>query len=280
MEFRDYTEIVFESGNVLSAKMLEETYRYPRDFLKVFHNKFCNGIVAGLDFETRDNDVYLTSGIVKMNGRFFILSEDVNLDEWFKSQNLESQADYCLFLNYEDVLEGLNFGISSQSRLTLQIKNRQSSNSLLLGKYRCRSDVGILLPSLNSSRDPFEEFVQPSFLQLLDAEYAHPRGGLTYHPLIFRAIQNYLEQKFPLSPYDFTLLTEIQNHGIVAKSTLKSYIAVNQKISSISDQMTNEEFFQMLVKCVQIPYKPMAQYESISKQNSDEIRLRRQSKLI
>ena len=53
MEFRDYTEIVFEAGNILSVQMLEETYRYPREFLHLAHADFGEGIICGLDFAHR-----------------------------------------------------------------------------------------------------------------------------------------------------------------------------------------------------------------------------------
>ena len=275
MEFLDYAEVVFESGNILSAKMLKETYRYPRDFLKIFHNKFCDGIIAGLDFETRNDAVYLTAGIVKLNEKFYILSKDVNFEEWLKSQKLQSQ-EYLIVLTAEDVPIDLRSGISNQTRLTFKIQTKKPNHSLILGKYKFRSDVGIKLPSLNDSQDPFEKFYQASYLQLIETEYSHPRGGLTYHPLIFRAIQSYLEKKSPLSPYDFSLLLEIQNHGIVAESTLKSYIAMNKKI----ENMSREELFRELTNCIKMPYKPVIQYESSPKQNNGEIRSRRQSKLI
>ena len=59
--------------------MLEETYRYPREFLHLDHAGYGEGIIAGLDFETREGSVYLTAGLVKMGGSYFILPQAVKL---------------------------------------------------------------------------------------------------------------------------------------------------------------------------------------------------------
>ena len=105
MNFRDYTEIIFEPGNLLSAEMLEETYRYPRDFLHFNYASFGNGIITGLDFVPKVDGLRLTSGIVKLHGQYFILPKDLNLDEWLQniSQPLQESAIYCLFLEGNEV---------------------------------------------------------------------------------------------------------------------------------------------------------------------------------
>ncbi|MBQ7551522.1 MAG: hypothetical protein IJT04_08355, partial [Bacteroidales bacterium] len=110
--------------------------------------------------------------------------------------------------------------------------------------------------NLKEKGNPFEDFFRSGLLYLLDVPYAHPQGGTTYHPLVFRAIRDYLEQKTPLSPYDFTLLSAIQNHGIVAEYTLKSYVATSgKKNSSPVEMTTREELFRATTECLQEPYQ-------------------------
>lgn len=284
MSFRDYTEIIFAGGEILSAQMLEETYRYPREFLHIYHAAASDGIVAGLDFQVEHGDVHLTPGIVKMDGKYYILPESVPMDAWIRQRQtpLQPSVEYFLCLVAEDVRtsEEAVGGISSRSRLTLQAERAKSDHALLLGKYKYRPDVKISLPKLKpESKEPFAEFAQASFLQLLDCEYAHRQGGTTYHPLIFRAIQSYLEQKAVLSPYDFSLLQEVQNHGIVAVSTLQAYVAASRKVSAASLQMTRENLFKALAQCVQESYSPVA-YPAPPPAEEQVVRAKRQSKLI
>ena len=206
MDFRDYTEIVFEAGDILSAQMLEETYRYPREFLHLSHTGYGNGIIAGLDFNTKDDGVYMTAGIVKFDGKCYILPQNVNLDIWLKHHNpaLTSSTEYFLCLVCKDVLTAREqaSGIKVHHQMVLQAEKEMISNSLLLAKYKFRPDTGIYLPNINmtNEKNPFEDFFQSGLLQILECDYAHPQGQTTYHPLVFRAIKDYLEQKATLSP--------------------------------------------------------------------------------
>ena len=271
MNFRDYSEIIFTAGDVLSAEMLEETYRYPREFLHVCHAGCPDGIVAGLDFIEKEDGIYLTAGIVKLDGKYYILPEDMGMDACLQQQKvpLQSSVEYLLCLVPEDVPEPVGTGIRLRSRLVLQPEKERPAHALPLGKYKYRPDVQIRLPKLHPrNKAPFEEFTQASFLQILDCEYAHRQGETTYHPLLFRAVQSYLEQKDSLSPYDFTLLCELQNHGVAALSTLKTYIAVHQKVSPASLEVTRERLFEELTKCVQMPYRPVVFQEAPTEEES------------
>lgn len=259
MEFREYTEIAFAAGDILTVQMLEETYRYPREFLHITHTAYCDGIITGLDFEFREGDVHLTAGIVKHHNRFYIHPYDVNLDEWLRLQPLVGGREYflCLVNNDDAVTDKLGNGIALRSKIAAKIfPSSEYGDAILLGKFRF--DLNKLdVPNLKLEKevDPFEDFFKSGVLYLLDAQYAHPQGGTTYHPLVFRAIRCYLEQKTPLSPYDFILLTEIQNHGIVAESTLKSYVAVNGN-TNLTSIKTREDLFRATIKCLQEPYLP------------------------
>ena len=267
MDFRDYTEIVFAGGDILSAQMLEETYRYPREFLHVYHAASGDGIIAGLDFLTKSDGVYLTAGIVKRAGRYYILPQDVNMDEWVKQQKppLQPAIEYFLYM-VDEAAEVSDGDIASCSRLTLKAERSKRDHALLLAKYKYRPDLSIRLPALKegSAGKTVEEFTQASFLQLLDCAYAHPQGEATYHPLLFRAIRSCLEKKELLSPYDFSLLLEIQNHGIAAISTLEAYVAVNKKAAS--SPMTREKLFHAVIECAQMIYQPAVSHEPTPEQ--------------
>ena len=270
MGFRDYKEIAFEAGDILSAQMLEETYRYPREFLHRTYASHCNGIVTGLDFATQDDGVYLTAGIVKLEERYYILPQDVNLDEWLKTNEMLEGAEYylCVVIAESDAKDcGIKFQQKAELEAVKAVKAEweKPNNSLVLAKYKPRADRGISLPSLqmDNHEKPFEKFFALGLLQLLECEYAHPCGSPTYHPFVFRAVQNFLEQKKALSPYDFSLLMELQNHGVVAISSLKSYIAVNKKESPSSyDNMTRKKLFEELCECVQRHYTPVVYAEA------------------
>ena len=273
MEFRDYNEITFAAGDILTVQMLEEIYRYPREFLHITHAAYSDGILTGLDFESREGDVHLTAGIVKHHNHFYIHPCDVNLDEWLRRQHLTGGREYflCLVNNDDAVTDRLGNGMSLCSKIAAKVfSSCEYGDAILLGKFRF--DLNRLcMPNLKLVKevDPFEDFLKSGFLYLLDVKYAHPQGGTTYHPLVFRAIRRYLEQKTLLSPYDFTLLTEIQNHGIVAEPTLKSYVAANGKTNLISSEMTREKLFRVTLECLQEPYLPFRERNVVTNRDDN-----------
>lgn len=282
MYFRDYSEIVFSGGDILSAEMLDETYRYPREFLHVYHAGCPDGIISGLDFIDREDGVYLTAGIVKASGRYYILPEEMNMTVWLQQLKTSRQLsiEYFLCLVPEPVSAPAGIGIQSRSRLKMTAERIRPERALLLGRYKPLGDK-IELPQLHIEKnEPFADFFQARYLQLLESEYAHPQGGTTYHPLLFRAVQSYLLQKKQLSPYDFTLLSEIQNHGITALSTLKAYVAVNQKKTPVSLEITREKLFAELTKCLQIPYCMAVHQESVSSRKDRKAEIKRHNKLL
>ena len=274
MEFRDYTEITFATGDILTVQMLEETYRYPREFLHLTNAACGDGILTGLDFKSREGDVYLTAGIVKYNSLFYILPRDVNLDEWLRLQHLSGGREYflCLVKGEVAATDKLENGAESRSKIAIKVfpSREYDDDAILLGKFRFDSNR-VHLPCLNLEEkgNLFEDFFQSGLLYLLDVPYAHPQGGTTYHPLLFRAIREYLEKKTPLSPYDFTLLTEIQNHGIVAESTLKSYVTANGKKNPSLIKMTREELFRATTECLQEPYLPFKMGSPVTNGNDE-----------
>ena len=280
MKFRDYTEIVFEDGNILSAQMLEETYRYPREFLNLIHSNYCDGIITGLDFDKKDDGVYLTAGLVKIGQKYYILPQNVNIDDWLKHCNpaLQPQVEYSLCIVNEDVLtpNDMARGIKSHSRVVLKATRELPDKSLLLARYKIRPDVGISLPQLNldNGKNPFDDFFQSGLLQLLKCRYAHQSGEPTFHPLVFRAMQNYLEQKFPLSPYDFALLTELQNHGIAATKSLITYIGIvkNKRHSDIPKDIDREKLFREVSECIKQPYTPLVSKVTASEQSNNNVK--------
>ena len=285
MSFRDHTEIVFAAGELLSAAMLEESYRYPREFLQLYHAASPDGIIRGLDFVSREDGVYLTAGIVKLRGIYYTMPWDISLGEWISEQKepLLEGAEYFFCIKQEEVMTSENdaHGIAARGRIALKALRDRPEGALLLGKYKHRADRPLRLPTLQmGDADPFAEFTQASYVQLLESEYAHPQGTTTYHPLLFRAMQSFLEQKKTLSPYDFSLLTALQNNGIVALRTLLSYVAASREVSPASLQMNREKLFHEVTVCLTKPYQPAVYHEAPVAEAQEVRRLTRGNKLI
>ena len=79
----------FNSGQVLTAKMLDCIQRFPRQHYYTSVSGDKNGILYGLNFEASKNgDVLLSPGAVMYQGMVFSLDKEVNLDVFLRELDI------------------------------------------------------------------------------------------------------------------------------------------------------------------------------------------------
>ena len=65
------TEMRFPHKAILTAVMLEEMYNYPRELMRLNYRDRSDGIICGLDYILRGDDLILTEGLVKLDGDIY-----------------------------------------------------------------------------------------------------------------------------------------------------------------------------------------------------------------
>ena len=106
------------------------------------------------------------------------------------------------------------------------------------------------LPRLNGrgEQKPFFDLIDNNvYVNLTDTLYAMP-GKATYHPFLFRAVAEYLEQKQDKSMYDYVILMQIQNMKVLSIDAMRTYItAVDCKEQKNLDR---KDFFKSFTNCL------------------------------
>ena len=224
----------FNSGQVLTAKMLDSIQRFPRQhyYTSVLGDK--NGILYGLNFKVSKNgDVLLSPGAVMYQGMVFSLDKEVNLDVFLRELNIESGHKYIkLYLVQQDEVKD-----NGVIRHTLSLEQKQNyTDGIFLGTYRFGTNK-LSLPQ------HFEDIVNNKDMELQDIPYLHNQS-VTFHPLIFELLKRNLLRKSNRDMYDNILLMQLCNEIAVSKDVIKVYLRA--KGCKLEENISNDSILEKL----------------------------------
>lgn len=211
-------ELRFNRGSVLSASQLRAIEKFPREFLRLYFSEFGDGILSGMNYILRDDEIFLTPGILKFNDEIYFADEE-NLSalakKFLNGENFQFVlSDECAE-NAENVIA---------HKIFIEVKKvEKDSSAMEFGNFS--SQKSFSLPEIDAE-NLREEFTRNSRIKILNVPYS-VRGGSTFHPYIFRAVLNKLEQKKNPSPADIALKIHLANFEVASIPALKIYVESN-----------------------------------------------------
>ncbi|MBR6012757.1 MAG: hypothetical protein IK062_03115 [Selenomonadaceae bacterium] len=211
----------FPHKAILTSELLQEIHKYPREFFRLLYKNYCDGIICGLNyFIDEEKNLILSAGIVLLDGAFYFLEDNLNISELAEKNNLVGGNDYFISLQKE-----------SQKKSPCMTENKfivnfsEEEQNFTLGKFRFKSKDDFNLPILSDDEDnPFENLFRDSRLNLVEVQFSDKEFA-TFHPLIFEVVKNFLLSKKNKTPFDYSILTCLQNNEVISLQTVKSYIA-------------------------------------------------------
>ena len=257
-------EVSFLHGNILTKEMLNETYAYPRNFVELKYNVYSDGIIEGLNFVEKDGITYLTKGIVKIEGEYYFLLDDIDLTSYFKEtqkeQNWKNNV-YYLYLKSETPIKVDSIVVK---KLSLYVSENKESDLFLLCRFFGTND-NLDLPKLKyNEEDEFDDLIKNNlYVNLVNTLYAMPKKA-TYHPFLFEAAAEYLKQKQDKRVLDYVILMQIQNMKVLSIDAMETYI--NATGYNNEKNLDRESFFDLFVKCL----KKKEDVNKISSENNKE----------
>ena len=209
----------FANGTILTGAMLHEIYKYPREFFRLIYKDFSDGIICGLDYFMDEGNLFLSAGIMKLDGEFYFLEKNLNFSLLAEKNNLKTDQKYYICLNKisavkEPCLTENNF----------EIILSQENNFPTLGQFVFTKIDDFNFPILIESENPFERIFDRNAFNVLEVNFA-AKGGATFHPFLFRLVKDFLLKKKDKTPLDYSILTQLQNAETISLQTIKSYIA-------------------------------------------------------
>lgn len=245
-------KIRFAPRTILTHEMLEAIYDCPREILRLQYLNFGDGIISGLNFKEVGTDIFLTEGIVKLKGEFYLSAAgEINLTKFFKDNKSPSHGAISCFALCPSQSSKVNGGVKRESlELKILLKKILPPDALCIGNFSDElSDV--VLPDKDIPVEKFlDEFTRPSRIQLLDVPYSC-YGGTTFHPYIFSAVKNILKQKENKSPVELVLLMQIEQSGFVTLEALKTCIETDIP-KKFTPAVTRKEIFDSLSQVLKL----------------------------
>ena len=206
-------ELRFERRSILTARQLRAIEKFPREFLRLMYSDYGDGIISGMDFIERDDEIFLTEGLVKLGDEIFFAAE-VNLSELMTGKAVGKRYRFVLGEPQRSAYENV-----ITEKISLEVRELDEVGGLEFGRFK----AGLIhLPAVDAE-DLFEEFTRASRLNLLHVPLA-VRGGVTFHPIIFRAILWRLEHKKNPAPVDHALMIRLADVGAVSMHALKIFV--------------------------------------------------------
>ena len=237
-------ELHFERRSILTAAQLRAIESFPREILRLKYLDYGNGIISGVDFVQRGDEIFTTEGIVKL-GNFFYCADEINLSALAKGAIGTFKYHFVLAEPKRTAAENV-----TTEKISLEVKQLEKNfTGFEFGKFT--SGLRIKLPDINAA-NLFDEFTaKGSRLNLLNVPYS-VRGGTTFHPYIFRAVLKKLESKENPSPADTALMINLANFGVATIPALKIYVQSNG-VNWRDD--SRENIFKSILAAIQAEWK-------------------------
>ena len=232
----------FPHKAILTSELLKEIYKYPREFLRLFYKDYADGIICGLNYFIDDEkNLILSSGVILANEEFYFLEKNLNISELAEKNNLSDGKDYFIFPQKESRKKS---PCLTENELTLTFSEKKEN--FTLGQFRFKSSNNFNLPKLSEGEDVFEDIFRPSRMNLFDVPFSD-KDEATFHPQLFALTKNFLLSKESKTPFDYSILTQLQNNDTISLQTVKAYIYEEIDEDNFEDR---QEMFKSFCECL------------------------------
>lgn len=214
--------------------MLENLRDYPRHFMEIHFQDYSDGIISGANVLVNQHHLTITKGIVKHNGRLYLLEHDHELP--YEATGNET----VLKIRFKEKEEELDF-IGYRTELFLDEKTEIGEDELELSRFKLKKGA-----KLRSDYQSFEDFATEfNTINLIHTHIAGI-GKATIHPKMMRYFADEVMRNGSTDVYDIMMAMMCINNGTVERDGLLHYLA-NRLETSYQDY-SNIQIHRFLVR--------------------------------
>lgn len=250
MSYIENKNIKFERGSILTKNIIQNIYDYPRDLINIMYSNYPDGIIKGLEIHKKDNNIFLSKGILKYDNEYFFLKENLDMESLFN--NLNEGTSYAIYFENKGECKVEDNFISHKLELKIiscdDYKKLDNSKVFFLGEFTYNDETKIKFP--NELIDLKKK--RHSCFNNINVNYSGYKEN-TFCPNIGQLILNHLKLKKNISPLDFTLMCELSKEQTLSYETICFYIknVINKDVYDLS----REEVFDFFVDSLDKPYE-------------------------
>ncbi|OAB45496.1 DNA and RNA helicase [Paenibacillus glacialis] len=203
----------FNKGRILKTEMLTNLRDFPREFVDIHYADYSDGIVTGANLEVGSKQLIISPGIVRHEGRLYILNQSTTIDYLATGKELVVKIR---FLEAEKDIDRTVYA----SEIVLDEHIDCSSSELELGRFKLKEGA-----RLRQDYQNFADFTtEYNTLNVLHTSYA-AHGESTVTPMVMRYFADQMLRSGSADPRDLVFAMMCTNEGTVSRSLILHYIS-------------------------------------------------------
>jgi len=222
---------IFEKGRVLKTGMLDMLRDYPLNFLDIHYQYYSDGIIAGAEVIVDDERLTVSRGIVKYDGRMYLLEQDYQVR--YEATGRETFLKIRFYPEERD-----SDYYRSLSEIVLSEEASQP-NELELTRFKLKEGARLRL-DYTSFEDMATEY---NTLNLIHRQHAG-RTRHTLSPVVTRYFATELLKSGTTDPYDVSCAMQCLNESAVDRELIELYAA--NRLRSEHKPYDNGQLHRML----------------------------------
>ncbi len=234
--------ISFAPGNIITSKILETMFTYPRSAFELMLEGRSDGILNGMDIQVKDDDLIITKGVFKYKKHLYLLTED-QIIKGDDDGKFKDGRTYFLYIETEG--DSLKTSVESEDYVDIF----SAAIKLQSGELKDKCDKVILCSFKGKPRIPRDcrELLKGSCNFL--SRCRSSQGEKTYQDIVCRAVYSKLNKKKDKHPLDYAIISEILTNHIISAELIREYIY--EDTSEPCTESNDETLFKKFVKSME-----------------------------
>ena len=226
----------FNRGAILKKELLKNLRDFPRDVVDLYFADYSEGVLAGSALEIVGEEIVIQAGIIKFNGRIYLLTESERIA--YQPTN----KDMIIKIKFPKAEEGSDFK-TWDSRLVLSSGTELAENEFELGRFKLREGA-----KLRTDYNEFSDFAtEYNTVNIIHVKYSN-LGQFTMHPLIMDFFAHKILNSDTDNQFDISFAMQTLQARTVSRELIKSYLM--RKLELTQKSYSNLEIYNYLTQII------------------------------
>lgn len=225
---------IFSHGRLLKKEMFENIRDFSKDFIDIKFRDYSDGIIVGANAIIKDHNIIVTRGLVKQEGRVYILDKDYTLPYYSTNKEMIIKVRF-IDKALDDSFEMYN------TEIFLDEDTEVKRDEIEIGRFKIKEGA-VLISAYNSFEDLDAEY---NAINIVNVSYSGLKKS-TIHPLILKYFSLEVLKEKAANSYDIAFCMECINNSIIDKEDILHYLFNRLEIEY--KDYSNKEIYNYLLQ--------------------------------
>lgn len=266
-------EIKFQKMEILTKEMLDELQNFPKSMIDISFSEYSDGIINGFKFLREGGILFLTKGIIKLKGKYYLMKDNFNITELIiGKESRKKNIFYRIILKLDENESIVGRGVEIESLKLALIEGRdEGEEEFLLGSFYLINEKELKLP------ENFEE-LSDKYINISKVKYSSKNSQGTLHPQLLEIILKKIRELPNKNSLDYSFLTQGMNSERIERDFLKFYCEEQKNLNKLfyEDENywdDNEVLVIRLKKATESRRKQLIELEKLPEKSPEKFKI-------